>query len=166
MTMNISAIKKMYQYHFAMHRKVWDTCISTLTDEQFVQDVGYSWGSIRNQCYHVIRVDGRWFARIKGLALPDYGLEPDYPTKASIRTLWDKVEKEIMTYLDTMTSSDLDREISYDMPHRGGMKTNTVWEILVHVINHGTDHRAQMLAMLYQMGAPTLEQDMMLYWWE
>ncbi len=164
--MNISAIKKMYQYHFAMHRKVWDKCISTLTDEQFVQDVGYSWGSIRNQCYHVIRVDGRWFSRIKGVSLPDYGLEPDYPTKASIRAFWDKVEKDIMTYLDTLTSSDLEREISFDMPHRGGMKTNQVWEILVHVINHGTDHRAQILGMLHQMGAPTMEHDMMLYWWE
>ncbi|MCL4255480.1 MAG: damage-inducible protein DinB, partial [Anaerolineae bacterium] len=78
----------------------------------------------------------------------------------------DEAEKNIMAYLNTLTDADLTRILSYDMPHRGGMKTNPIWEILVHVINHGTDHRAQILAMLHQMGAPTLEQDMMLYWWE
>ena len=164
--MDISAIKKMYEYHFAVHRKVWDKCISTLTDEQFIADLDYSRGSIRNQCHHVIRVDARWFARIKGEALPDLGDEKEYLTKASIRALWDKFEADIMAKLDTITDADLSRVLTYDMPHYGGMKTSSVWEILVHVINHGTDHRAQILAMLHQMGAPTLEQDMILYWWE
>lgn len=163
--MNIEAIKKMYVYHFAMHRKVWDTCIETLADEQFITDLDYSKGSIRNQCVHVIGVDERWFARIQGVPLPDFPADEAYTTKASVRARWDEAEKIIMAYLNTLTDADLSRVLSYDMPHRGGMKTNPVWEILVHVINHGTDHRAQILAMLHQMGAPTLEQDMMLYWW-
>ncbi|MCU0480773.1 MAG: DinB family protein, partial [Anaerolineae bacterium] len=124
-----------------MHRKVWDKCISSLTDEQFITDLDYSKGSIRNQCVHVIGVDERWFARIKGVALPDFPANEAFMTKASVRARWDETEKSIMAYLDTLTSSDLERELSFDMPHRGGMKTNLVWEILVHVINHGTDHR-------------------------
>ncbi|HRF94047.1 MAG TPA: DinB family protein, partial [Aggregatilineales bacterium] len=109
--------------------------------------------------------DARWFARIKGESLPDLGDEKDYTTKASIRALWDKFEADIMAKLNTLTNADLVRLVLYDMPQHGGMKTNFVWEILVHVINHGTDHRAQILAMLHQMGAPTLEQDMMFHWW-
>lgn len=164
--MDISAIKKMYIYHFALHRKVWDKCIETLTDEQFITDLDYSKGSIRNQCVHLIGVDERWFARIQGVPLPDFPTNEAHTTKASVRARWDEAEKSIMAYLNTLTDADLIRILSYDMPHRGGMKTNQVWEILVHVVNHGTDHRAQILAMLHQMGAPTLEQDMMLYWWE
>ncbi|PJF29287.1 MAG: hypothetical protein CUN52_09155 [Phototrophicales bacterium] len=164
--MDISAIKKMYDYHFAMHRKVWSNCIEALTDVQFITDLDYSKGSIRNQCLHLIGVDERWFARIQGATLPDFPANEAYSTKASVRARWDETEKNIIAYLDTLTDVDLSRILTFDMPHRGGSKTNQVWEILVHVINHGTDHRAQILAMLYQMGAPTLEQDMILYWWE
>ena len=34
-----------------------------------------------------------------------------------------------------------------------------VWEVLFHVLNHGTDHRAQVLAMLHHLGVPTWPQD-------
>jgi uncharacterized damage-inducible protein DinB len=33
------------------------------------------------------------------------------------------------------------------------------------MVNHGTDHRAQILRLLYDLGAPTFEQDMIIYWW-
>ena len=53
------------------------------------------------------------------------------------------------------------------MPHRyPEPKQTTRREVLIHVVNHGTDHRAQILARLHELGAPTLEQDLMLYLWE
>jgi uncharacterized damage-inducible protein DinB len=52
------------------------------------------------------------------------------------------------------------------MPSRGGAKQSARWEILAHVVNHGTDHRAQILSLLFQLGAPTVEQDLILYLWE
>jgi uncharacterized damage-inducible protein DinB len=36
---------------------------------------------------------------------------------------------------------------------------------VAHVVNHGTDHRAQVLRILYELGAPTFEQDIMEYLW-
>ncbi|MYE25841.1 MAG: hypothetical protein F4X87_01220 [Chloroflexi bacterium] len=39
------------------------------------------------------------------------------------------------------------------------------WEILLHIANHGTDHRAQILARLDELGAETIEQDLILHWW-
>ena len=39
------------------------------------------------------------------------------------------------------------------------------WQIMMHVLNHATDHRAQTLAMLHSLGAPTFAQDMVFYFW-
>ena len=39
------------------------------------------------------------------------------------------------------------------------------WQVLVHLVNHGTDHRAQMLRILHDLGAPTFDQDFVLYRW-
>jgi uncharacterized damage-inducible protein DinB len=40
------------------------------------------------------------------------------------------------------------------------------WQIITQVTNHGTDHRAQLLRILHDFGAPTFGQDLILYWWQ
>jgi uncharacterized damage-inducible protein DinB len=40
------------------------------------------------------------------------------------------------------------------------------WQVFAHVANHGTDHRAQILRLLHDLGAPTFSQDFMIYLWE
>ena len=42
----------------------------------------------------------------------------------------------------------------------------TVWQVLIHVANHGTDHRAQILRALHDLGIPTFDQDLILYLWK
>jgi len=38
-----------------------------------------------------------------------------------------------------------------------------VWQVLLHVVNHGTDHRAQLLRSLNDMGLKTTSQDFIFY---
>lgn len=44
--MNTAYFRQLYAYHFALNRKLWHNSIMTLSDEQFVQHLGYSLGSI------------------------------------------------------------------------------------------------------------------------
>jgi len=41
-----------------------------------------------------------------------------------------------------------------------------VWQVLWHVVNHGTDHRAQLLRELHDLGAATKGQDFIFYVYE
>jgi uncharacterized damage-inducible protein DinB len=158
-------IRTLFEYHFALNRRVWDECISALTDEQFTRDLAYSLGAIRNQTVHMMSVDQRWLARLRQMEVPA-SLKPlDFLDRSAVRVYWDRVEADIRAYLSGLTDADLTAIRHYPTSRRGP-STSEVWQILVHVVNHGTDHRAQLLAMLFQLGAPTLEQDMMLYWWD
>ena len=38
-----------------------------------------------------------------------------------------------------------------------------VWQVLLHVVNHGTDHRAQLLRSLNDLGLKTTSQDFIFY---
>ena len=109
--MNSLAIQKMYAYHFAMHRKVWDECISALTDEQFIEELPYSRGAIRNQCVHLIAADEWWFAHIKGEALPDSPSNDIFNTKTLVRARWDETEKSIMAHVNTLTDAEMVRQM-------------------------------------------------------
>ena len=162
---NIEYIRTIFDYNIWAHRRVWD-CIMQLRDEQFVQDLDYSIGSIRNQVVHVMSVDRRWLARIAGTELPQR-LEPmDYPNRLVAREQWEEIEAQNRSIVWVLDEVALDRVITYELPQRGGMKHNAIWQIIAHVVNHGTDHRGQILAMLHRLGATTVEQDMMGYLWE
>jgi len=163
--MNADDLRRLFAYHFALHRRIWE-CIDHLTDEQFVAPVNYSLGSVRNHMVHLASVEQRWLARVAGTPLPDRLNYNDYPTRAAARAKWGEIEAHFKAFLDGLTDADLHRPVTFPISRRPEPVTNTVWEILLHVVNHGTDHRAQILPILHRAGAPTLEQDFMLYLWE
>lgn len=149
--MNADDIRDLYAYHFAMNRKLWDDSVMTLTDEQFTQRLEYSVGSIRNQVVHLFNIDDRWFAGLRREEVPGF-INPVYLHKrAVIRAQWDVVEGKMRAYLSGLTDAMM-RE-----PYDDGALH--VWQVLVHIVNHATDHRAQTLAMLHALGAPTFPQD-------
>lgn len=163
--MDVHAIQVLFDYNYVAHDRVWD-CVMELTPEQFVAESDYSWGSIRNHLVHVMSVDNRWLARIDNRVLPDR-LEPaDYPDQDATREMWNDIRDNVISYVTTLSPSEVSENIEIDLPHRGGQYQNLRWEILLHMMNHGTDHRAQMLARLHDLGAITVEQDMILYLWD
>jgi len=61
----------------------------------------------------------------------------------------------------------LDELVHYEIVSRGVVSDNHRWELLMHIANHATDHRAQILAMLdNRFSVKTVEQDMVFYFWE
>ena len=61
-------------------------------------------------------------------------------------------------YLDSLRD-----EMLTDRPLHGEDKELFVWQVLLHVVNHGTDHRAQLLRCLNDMGVNTTSQDFIFY---
>lgn len=158
-------IRAIFEYNYARHRQLW-SCIMHLGDEQFVQDVPYSIGSIRNHLVHVTGVDARWLARIQETPVPDPPNYADYPTRVSARSYYDMVEKQLLDFAAHVDDAALQKIIHFELKQRNIVSNKTAWQILIHVVNHGTDHRAQVLRILHEMGAPTFEQDIMLYWFD
>ncbi|MBZ0277830.1 MAG: DinB family protein [Anaerolineae bacterium] len=151
---------RQYDYNFWAHRQVWN-CVMQLTDEQFNQHLDYSIGSIRIQCIHTMAVESWWFEFLRRGELVFMDMV-DFPTRAEIRTRWDEVETSIRAYLERLTPAEMEREVR---PHfwdetRQPIK---VWEAILQVANHSTDHRAQTLAGLHRLGAPTVGQDFLDY---
>ena len=162
--MNTDDIRILFEYNYRTHRRVWE-CIMQLTEEQFAQPEPYSRGSLRDHCLHLIGGDRRWIARLKETPVPPYPTLEDVPDRATVRAMWDEDEVLVMGYIGALTDRDLQRVLLYDMPGRGGMKAMPIWQILVQMVNHGTDHRAQMLRILHDLDGPTIEQDFVIYLW-
>lgn len=160
--MNANAFRHFYNYHFAENRKVWEH-VASLSFEQFTQAVDYSHGSVRDQVVHLIDAEEMWFSELRSVnpleALPS----TDVDDRAAIRALWDKVEQNIRAYL-----SELQDDMLFSKPIKEPEddKDLIVWQVLLHVANHATDHRAQLLRVLHDLGVETKYQDYIFYVYE
>jgi uncharacterized damage-inducible protein DinB len=159
--MHADDIRLLYGYHFRANRKLWDTCIISLSDEQFLQSLDYSVGSIRNQMVHMMDIEEGWF---EGLITGREGRDPfkqpeGWTTREQIRADWDVVEDKIKAYIAGLTDDKCNQ------PMDASENALRKWQVMLHVLNHATDHRAQTLAMLYRLGAPTFAQDMVYHFW-
>ena len=160
--MNADAFRHLYSYHFAENRKIWDNYVSQLSHEQFTQHAGYSHGSVRDQIVHLISVDDVWFNELGDVepSEPLPSSSADFDDRETIRAHWNSVEKRMHAYLAELRDAMLfDKPIEEPDEDRNLI----VWQVLLHVVNHGTDHRAQLLRLLNDLGIETGYQDYIFY---
>jgi uncharacterized damage-inducible protein DinB len=158
--MNADAFRHFYDYHFAQNRKLWDSCVSQLSDEQFAQNVAYSHGSVRDQIVHLMSADDVWFSELRGVTPSEPLPSTNLDDRNIIRARWDSIEQRMRQYL-----AELRDEMLFDTPIEEPEedKDLIVWQVLLHVVNHGTDHRAQLLRLLHDLGVETTYQDYVFY---
>ncbi len=157
--MNADAFRQLYDYHITENRKTWNYYIVDLSQEQFMQPSPYSLGSIRNHVSHLIGVDDGWFSGLKGRTSPENPIPEDIEDRDTLRQYWDKVEQSMREYLDALTDDMLFKKpFMYDED-----KDIIAWQALIHVVNHGADHRAQILRLLGDLGVRTGPQDYAYY---
>ncbi len=152
--MEAEQIRNLYEYHFKINSKLWDEAVSQLTDEQFVQDLGYSVGSVRNQLVHMIDTDRRWFAGLKGEEPPGFSNPVHFGRKREkVRAYRQETDEMMRSILAGLNDE------AVNAPYDGLY----AWQALIHVVTHSIDHRAQLLAKLNQLGVETFPQDYALF---
>ena len=159
MMLSVDLFKTFIEYHIDMSRRVWDS-IDQITKEQFLSDDAYSRGSIRNLMVHLAHTDSNWLAGLKNIPEsedPPKRQYEDYPDRARVRTFWDATAKDLADYVEMLTEAGLE-ENPMDI-------SNPRWQVLLHIINHGTDHRSTVLQRLHEFGAPTFDQDFIMWLW-
>ena len=161
--MNADAFRHFYNYHFAENRKIWDSYVTPLSLEKFTHPVDYSYGSVRDQIIHLISADEVWFSELRGVKASEPFPPATGDDRKTIRAHWDRVEQSMRDYL-----AELQDDILFDKPIEEPEedKDLILWQVLLHVVNHGTDHRAQLLRLLNDLGVKTAYQDYIFYVYE
>ncbi len=150
----LETVHTMIDYDYALHRRIWDS-IDTLSRAQFQREMDYSHGALRNHMLHIASVNHRWLAGLK--ELPDVGhlKAEEYLTRESVHIVFDAVMQDVTAYVAGLTEADIEKTPA-GLP-------GPRWQILLHMVNHGTDHRAQVLRILNNFGAPTFDQDFIIW---
>ncbi len=159
--MQIEDFIRLYEYNAWAHQRVWD-CVCELSEADYRQPWDYSVGSVHEQCVHTLGAEQLWLRRLQG---QDATWPPDPMTDASRDAVWEKwlaVQSGWRALLADMSDADLKREMTHTRIS-GATEGVVISLVLQHVVNHATDHRAQILARIHQLGGRTTDQDIIAY---
>lgn len=134
-----------------------------LSSEQFTAPARLSFGSLRGTLVHILSTERIWRLRCQAGISPTTMLqEADYADLAAFRLAVEAEERDMRAYLATLSDDDLQRTVRYTNT-RGFPYENVLWQILAHVVNHGTQFRSEAGVALTEMGHSPGDVDLIFF---
>jgi uncharacterized damage-inducible protein DinB len=162
--MNAEDFRLLYEYNSWANHRTLEAC-SSLTDEQFARDLGSSFPSIRDTLAHVCEVEWLWLERWLGRSASSMRPGSDFPTLDSLRRRWQEVEASLTQYVNALKPEDIARVVEHKTT-KGVPQAAPLWQMLQHLVNHGTYHRGQIATMLRQLGSKAESTDLIFFYRE
>ena len=156
-TMSLATITELFAHNYWARDCQLQAC-AALTEEQFVRNLGSSFGSVRDTLVHLTETEWIWLERWLGRS-PQSGLSPqEFPSLSTVTERWTAVEREMRKFLATLSDEALMKPVTY-LSLKGDSFTYELWRPMLHLINHQSYHRGQVATMLRQLGLqpPTVD---------
>jgi uncharacterized damage-inducible protein DinB len=148
--MNKQDISLLYKYNKWANDKIMNAA-SNVNHDQFLAPGIFPHGGLRGTLVHTLFAEWIWRHRWEGTS-PVVHLKPeDFPTFESLRSRWGGEEKLLLTYLKNMTDEKLESHFFYTSTE-GSPYQRILWQTMLHVINHGTQHRSEAASLLTDFG--------------
>lgn len=146
--MRVTEVQTLYDYNYWAQERILRQ-VAHLSTAQYQADAGFSWGGVGGTLAHLLGTERSWRSRWQGTegAAPT---PPAFDTAAAYGAAWEENRAQMRAYLDTLRDDELDREVAY--VRSGQRYSHALWTQLVHVVNHGTQHRGEIGVMLTNLG--------------
>lgn len=156
----IDQIRDVYAYNAWANARILDTAALLDRDAFPVQHPGA--GSLRDILVHTAWAQWIWLRRWQGESPGERWDAADFPDLPTLRSRWADVETATARYLAALDAGELDRDISY-VNFAGQTWRYPLWQMLLHQVNHATQHRSEAALLLTQAGHSPGDLDFLRY---
>ncbi len=161
--MYTSDILALVQYNFWANAQILRVA-EKISPKQFLAPMmpDPGWGNIRGTLVHTLDTEYGWRNLVQfGKPTPEIP-EADFPDVASVAARWDEERVEWLAYIASLDDASLNGFYTY-LGSDGATRKRRVWQTIVHVVNHGTQHRSEVAAFLTGYGSSPGELDFGLF---
>ena len=155
--MDKEIIAQMYEYGIWANRKLLDKA-AALTDEQLRHIFTEGAQPILHTFVHLVGAEWRWHQTWAGQSMGERLTVADLPTLDAVRAKWEPLFAERRAFIAALTPERLAQPIVRKL--QGRESSIILWHALVHVANHGTQHRSEIAVMLTDLGHSPGDLDM------
>ena len=133
-----------------------------LTNAQFAFEPGGSRGSILDNLRHIAGAQARWHQRIRGLPLEPQPEPPADGIAGWLRDVFARTHADLDALVAPLTDDDVLRNVAVDI---AALKRRQwlLWQLVVHVAMHSTQHRAETAMALTSLGRSPGDIDLLEY---
>jgi uncharacterized damage-inducible protein DinB len=149
----------LYDYAGWANGRVLDAA-ARLDEADWRRPSGHPFGSVHGTMVHILSSEMLWLARWQGRSPTERAVAPeDLPTVAALRARWAPVAAELRAFLAAQDEAGWGRVIAYRTLD-GRAAAYPLWQMLLQVVNHGTQHRAEAASLLTELGQSPGELDL------
>jgi uncharacterized damage-inducible protein DinB len=132
--------------------------------QDFTAPRSYSHGGLRGTLVHALAAEQLWRIRCQERSSPtSLALkEEDFPDLVTLRDYWQGEERLMRSYLNRLDDMALSQSIRYRF-FDGNEYEHLLWQVLIHVVNHGTQHRSEAAVMLTDLDCSPGNIDLSVY---
>ncbi len=149
-------------YEYWANKRLLDVVLS-LGNVQQEQPIMSSFPSIHKTCLHMWDASCIWWQRLQRqeqIVVPSLSF---HPSMADVAKGLLSQNKQWHEWIASAEETELVKELSY-RTMKGDAFVQPIKDILLHLNNHGTYHRGQLVTMLRQVGVDNIPQtDYILY---
>lgn len=148
--MNKKDILLIYEYNYWATKRILDAS-ANVTAEQFVGSGSFPYGGLRGTLVHTLDSEWTWRMLFETREVTAGLTDADFPTFHSLTQRWQEEETAMRAYLTGLTDDDMETHLRYTTDS-GLQRDRILWHCLLHVVNHGTQHRSEAAALLTDLG--------------
>jgi uncharacterized damage-inducible protein DinB len=163
--MNVKDIRVIFRYNRWANGRVLDA-VAKVSPAQFLAPGQFPHGGLRGTLAHILFAEWIWRTRWEGrspAAGPTAEMEAgEIESVEVLRSRWLEEESRLQTFLRGLTDERLNGYFDYSSMS-GTPFRNVLWHSMLHLVNHGTQHRGEAAALLTGLGHSPGDIDLIVF---
>ena len=146
-------LRKLVAYNQWANEKILKA-IDGMTADELARPVDAYFGNLTKNLQHVLFAMRVWLARWRGETPPGLGT----PVTEPWRDAYAATHADFRAFVEPLTEAVADRIVSY-RDQRGNPYQAPLAQLITHLVNHGTGHRAETGMLLERLGRSPGDMD-------
>jgi uncharacterized damage-inducible protein DinB len=156
-----SRIRELLKYTLWADRKLLKAAAG-VEPEHLIRPAGASFGTMLGTLAHILVAERLWLSRFVGNPLAILPDTDEYPDFTSLQTGFEELWPELEFYLASLAPGQLDGVLEWTNS-QGETHRRLLWQAVVHMVNHSSYHRGQVVLLLRQLGYEPPATDMIYF---